>query len=252
MARQDATHGRQRTGRLRIGTSGYQYRHWKERFYPTDLPQKAWFDYYAERFDTVEINNTFYNLPKVETFDHWQQSAPEGFEYALKFSRYGTHIKRLKDPEQSIPTFMDVAQWLGNHLGSILVQLPPKWQPQPQCLERFLAKAPSRIRWAFEFRDPLWLNDEVFAVLREHGAALCIHDMIEEHPRELTADWTYLRFHGEQYAGSYSSQFLTAEANRIVALLEEGHDVYAYFNNDEEAHAAHNAQALKRYINDRL
>lgn len=251
MARQE-TSRKQRSGRLRIGTSGYQYRHWKERFYPAELPQKEWFDYYAERFDTVEINNTFYNLPKSETFDNWRESSPEGFEYALKFSRYGSHIKRLKDPEQSIPTFLDVARRLEAHLGPVLVQLPPKWRPQSQRLEHFLAEAPSKIRWTFEFRDPLWLNDDVFGVLREHGVALCIHDMIEEHPREVTADWVYLRFHGEQYAGSYSSQFLTAEADRVAALLRDGYDVYAYFNNDEEAHAAHDALALKRYVHDRL
>lgn len=239
-------------GRLRIGTSGFQYRDWKERFYPADLPQKAWFEYYAERFDTVEINATFYNLPKAETVDNWREEAPEGFEYALKFSRYGSHIKRLKDPQQSLPAFLELAERLEGHLGPVLVQLPPKWKPRPDRLDEFLAETPSRYRWVVEVRDPGWLEEEVFAVLREHGAALCIHDMLENHPRELTADWTYLRYHGDHYAGSYAYQFLTAEADRIADLLKDGHDVYAYFNNDEKAHAVDNALDLRRYVEDRL
>lgn len=235
-------------GRLRIGTSGYQYRHWKERFYPADLPQKAWFGYYAEHFDTVEINNTFYNLPRAETFDAWEEAAPKDFEYVLKFSRYGSHVKRLKDPQQSIPSFIEMHERLGAHGGPVLVQLPPRWKARPDRLKAFLEQVPSKTRWTFEFRDPDWLNAEIYAVLREHHAALCIHDMLEDHPREMTAEWSYFRYHGDHYTGSYSTQFLTAEAKRIKALLSDGHDVYAYFNNDQDAHAAHNALALKRYV----
>ncbi|MBS3805486.1 MAG: DUF72 domain-containing protein, partial [Oleiphilaceae bacterium] len=223
------------TGQLRVGTSGYQYKHWTERFYPADLRQKEWFGYYADHFDTVEINNTFYNLPAPETFDHWRQTAPENFEYSLKFSRYGSHIKRLKDAGQTIPTFLEGAERLGTRLGPILVQLPPNWRRDPQRLDDFLNEAPDRHRWAIEVRDPDWLHDDIFRVLRTHRAALCIHDMIEDHPREMTADWVYLRFHGEHYTGSYSNQYLTAEADRIVHSLHEGLDVYAYFNNDEQA-----------------
>lgn len=239
-------------GHFRIGTSGYQYSHWKERFYPPDLPQKAWFGYYAEHFDTVEINNTFYNLPKASTFEQWQDSAPSGFEYSLKFSRYGSHMKRLKDPAQTIPAFLDVAEKLGSSLGPILVQLPPRWHRDPGRLEAFLAEAPDRHRWVIEVRDPDWLHDDIYEVLRSHRTALCIHDMIEDHPRVLTTDWTYLRFHGEHYTGSYTSQFLTAEADRIVNELQDGCDVYAYFNNDEEGHAVHNALDLRRYVEHRL
>ncbi|WP_404364650.1 DUF72 domain-containing protein [Marinobacter sp.] len=239
-------------GHLRIGTSGYQYSHWKERFYPADLPQKAWFGYYAEHFDTVEINNTFYNLPKASTFEQWQDSAPRGFEYSLKFSRYGSHMKRLKDPAQTIPAFLDVAEKLGSSLGPVLVQLPPKWHRDPGRLEEFLAEAPDRHRWVIEVRDPDWLHDDIYEILRSHRTALCIHDMIEDHPRVLTTDWIYLRFHGEHYTGSYTSQFLTAEADRIVNELQDGCDVYAYFNNDEEGHAVHNALDLRRYVEYRL
>jgi len=240
-----------KTGRFRIGTSGYQYPHWKGRFYPEDLPKKAWFDHYAGRFDTVEINNTFYKLPQPETFRHWREAAPEGFQYVLKFSRYGSHIKRLREPGEPIERFLEVADELGPSLGPILVQLPPKWQANPERLEGFLAAAPADHRWAFEFRDESWLDESVFAVLERHGAALCIHDMIERHPRRLTAGWTYLRFHGEHYAGSYSHQFLTAEADRIAALLRDSIDVHAFFNNDEEARAAEDAQTLERLVRQR-
>jgi len=241
-----------RRGRLRIGTSGYQYPHWKGRFYPADLPKRAWFAYYADRFDTVEINATFYHLPSTDTVDRWREEAPTTFEYALKFSRYGSHIKRLKDPGQSLPPFLDLAARLEGHLGPVLVQLPPKWKPRPDRLDAFLAEAPSRHRWVVEVRDPSWFNEEVFGVLREHGAALCIHDMLDNHPRELTTDWTYLRYHGDRHDGGYTHQFLTAESDRVADLLKDGHDVHAYFNNDESAHAVHDALALKRYVEDRL
>ncbi len=240
------------TGSLRIGTSGYQYDHWKDRFYPEDLPKKDWFGFFAERFDSVEINNTFYSLPKADTFEQWREAAPEGFQYSLKFSRYGSHIKKLKDPDQTIATFLEVAEKLDATLGPILVQLPPRWRPDPERLHRFLQQAPGKHRWAIEVRDPAWLNDDIYAVLREHAAALCIHDMIDDHPRTLTADWTYLRFHGEQYSGSYSPQYLSAQADWIADLLKEGRDVYAYFNNDQDAHAPSNARDLQRYVDRRL
>lgn len=240
------------TGSLRIGTSGYQYNHWKGRFYPEDVPKKDWFGFYAERFESVEINNTFYNLPKDDTFRQWREAAPEGFQYSLKFSRYGSHIKRLKDPDQTIATFLEVAEHLGPSLGPILVQLPPRWHPDPERLDRFLEEAPRKHRWAIEVRDPGWLIEDIYEVLRAHNAALCIHDMIEDHPRVLTADWTYLRYHGEEYAGNYSPQYLTAQADRLAEMLKDGCDVYAYFNNDQDAHAPHNARDLKRYVDKRL
>ena len=240
------------TGSLRIGTSGYQYDHWQKRFYPEDVPKKDWFDFYAARFDSVEINNTFYSLPQADTFQRWREAAPEGFQYSLKFSRYGSHIKKLKDPDQTIATFLEVARELGPSLGPILVQLPPRWRPDPDRLDAFLRQAPRRHRWVIEVRDPAWLKEDIYAVLRQHSAALCIHDMIKGHPAELTADWTYLRFHGRQYRGSYSPQYLSARADWIAGQLRDGRDVYVYFNNDEDAHAPHNARDLKRYVDRRL
>jgi len=235
-------------GQVRIGTSGYQYDHWRSVVYPESIPKTRWFEHYAGLFDTVEINNTFYNLPAEKTADRWCQQAPEGFVYALKFSRYASHIKRLKDPDQPIERFMQLARRLGSSLGLILVQLPGRWRANPERLDHFLARAPNDHHWALEFRDPSWLCEEIYSVLEKHGAALCLQDMLPEHPERLTAGWTYLRFHGEHYTGSYSSRHLKAQAGRIRSYLDEGIDVYAYFNNDVGGHAAQNALELKRHL----
>ena len=237
-----------RQGTLRIGTSGYHYDHWKGVFYPEDLPKAEWFSHYARQFDTVEINNTFYHLPKASTFDVWRRQAPKGFCYGLKFSRYGSHIVRLKNPRSTIGKFLQRADRLQEFLGPILVQLPPNWKADPERLAAFLKAAPKDHRWAVEFRDPRWLCDEVFALLKKHGCALCVHDLIPDHPRLVTANWVYLRFHGDHYSGSYSPQFLTARAAEIRAYLANGLDVFAYFNNDAQGYAVQNAADLKRYV----
>lgn len=234
---------------LLVGTSGFHYDHWQGVLYPEELPKRAWFAHYAERFATVEINNTFYNLPAPERFERWREEAPPGFTYALKYSRYGSHMKRLKDPEGPLGTFLERAERLGDRLGPILVQLPPKWRADPERLQGFLRAAPSRHRWAIEVRDARWLAEEVYAVLEAHGAALVVHDLLEDHPRRRTADWLYLRFHGRRrYRGSYAHQALTAEARRIASDLGAGRDVYAYFNNDERGYAVTNALQLRRFV----
>ena len=237
---------------VRIGTSGYQYDHWRGRFYPEHLKKKEWFEHYAEHFDTVEINNTFYHLPGEETFRSWAAAAPDGFCFVLKFSRYGSHLKCLKDPEASISVFLDGARLLGDHLGPILVQLKPNWTVNLDRLSGFLAAAPSDQRWALEFRHPSWLCDDVYALLRRHNAALCIHDQLDNHPHEVTADWVYLRFHGANDGGNYSSQYLTARADEVACHAVEGRDVYAYFNNDARGYAVDNARDLKRHVDSRL
>jgi uncharacterized protein YecE (DUF72 family) len=234
-------------GQLRVGTSGYQYEHWRGLFYPRLLPKKAWFAHYADHFDTVEINNTFYRLPQPAAFDAWRARTPPDFCYALKFSRYGSHLKRLKDPREPIARFLERADRLGPFLGPILVQLPPNWKPDVQRLSGFLKHAGRRYRWAFEFRDRRWLCAEVFELLRHANAALCIHDLLAEHPREITADWLYLRFHGASRGGNYTDQALRVEASYIRQHVAAGLDVFAYFNNDVGGHAIHNAADLRRY-----
>ncbi len=235
-------------GRFRIGTSGWQYDHWRDVFYPADLPKNQWFAYYVKHFDTVEINNTFYHLPSEATFDSWHDQAPPGFCYALKFSRYGTQMKKLKDPEATINNFIERAQRLQSFLGPILVQLPPRWKPDHGRLRAFLDATPSNVRWAVEFREATWFSDEVYAILRDHNAAMVIHDMLPGHPREVTANWAYMRFHGVDYSWNYSHQQLTAVAQWVRRQLDEGVDVYAYFNNDANAHAVANARDLRRYV----
>lgn len=234
--------------RVRIGTSGYQYDHWRNVLYPEDLPKSEWLKTYAREFDTVEVNNTFYNLPENSTFENWRDQAPKDFLFVLKFSRYGTHMKKLKDPKATIGLFVDRAEILGSRLGPILVQLPPKWHADPARLKAFLDAAPRKHRWAVEFREPSWLCEEVYDVLRGHNAALCVHDLLEEHPHVVTADWVYLRFHGAGNGGGYPHQALTASAQRIAGHLDAGRDVFAYFNNDAHGYAVHNAAELRRYI----
>jgi uncharacterized protein YecE (DUF72 family) len=236
------------SGTLRIGTSGYQYNHWKGVFYPENLPKKRWFALYAAHFDTVEINNTFYRLPQGHTFTAWREQAPPGFCYALKFSRYASHLKRLKDPQEPIARFLDRATRLQGFLGPILVQLPPRWNVDVNRLADFLNAAPGTYRWAIEFRDPRWLRDEIYTLLRRHNAALCINDLIPGHPHQITADWVYLRFHGVSHGGNYPTQTLRALAREIMPYLANGLDVFAYFNNDTHGYAVHNAMALKRYM----
>jgi uncharacterized protein YecE (DUF72 family) len=237
---------------LRIGTSGYEYAHWKGLFYPRGVPHRQWFDHYSHHFDTVEINNTFYHLPEVSTFEAWKRQAPKGFLYALKYSRYGSHMKKLKDPDSHLGLFLERAERLGPVLGPILVQLPPRWKANPERLDAFLSAAPRRCRWAVEFRDASWLRDDVFAVLERHGAALCIHDLLPDHPWIVTAPWLYLRFHGIGYTGSYAPEVLDRNAERLAASMEQGLDVYAYFNNDIGGYAVPNAGELRDRILARL
>lgn len=233
---------------FRLGTSGYQYNHWRGRFYPEGQPKRKWFELYTGEFNSVEINKTFYNLPKAETVDDWRERAPHDFLFALKYSQFGTHMKRLKDPASHVGVFMERAERLGEKLGPILVQLPPHFKANPERLDAFLEAVPDDQRWTLEFRDEDWFRDEVYEVLRRHNAALCLHDMMPGNPEVVTADWVYLRYHAAQHEGDYPHQALSASAERIRQWLNDGLDVYAYFNNDVGGHAVHNAQDLRRYV----
>ncbi len=237
-------------GRVYIGTSGYQYNHWRGRLYPTGLPKRRWFARYTERFDTVELNNTFYRLPQAGTFDQWRAAAPAGFRYALKLNRFCTHLMKLGGGSGGWRRFIRRADRLGEHLGPVLIQLPPYWRADPPRLDRFLSLAARHHRCAVEFREPSWLCSRVFRVLERHGAALCIHDRLPSHPWRLTADWLYLRYHGAGalYAGRYPTGQLQKEAERIRAELDCGREVWAYFNNDLGGHAVVNAEELRAYV----
>lgn len=240
------------SGMFRVGTSGYIYKHWKGVVYPEGMPQKKWFEHYTQIFDTVEINNTFYRLPSHEVFESWRDQAPEGFCYALKFSRFGTHLKRLKDPDQPISLFIDRSARLGKHLiGPILVQLPPKFDVNVERLGDFLQSAPKEYRWVVEFRDRRWFCEDVYALLRAYNASLCIHDHEDiscVHPQVVTADWIYLRFHGKNYQHCYNTEQLQEHASWIQKQLAQGLDVFAYFNNDYCGYAVSNAVELRELV----
>ncbi len=162
---------------VRIGCSGWQYRHWRGSFYPAELPQARWFEFYASRFDTVELNNPFYRLPERETFARWREAAPAGFLYAVKASRYLTHMKKLKDATEPLERMFDRVRALGPRLGPVLYQLPPRWTRDDERLEGFLQLIPSDVPQAVEFRDPSWYAEKTFDALQRHGVALCLHDM---------------------------------------------------------------------------
>jgi uncharacterized protein YecE (DUF72 family) len=237
---------------LWVGTSGWVYPHWRGVFYPPHLRQADWFRHYAGRFSTVEINNTFYRLPRAETFDAWRVRAPQGFRYAVKASRFITHLKKLKDPEQPLQEFFDRARRLGEALGPILYQLPPHWGVNLVRFEHFLAALPEGNRHAVEFRDQTWLTEDVFRGMERHGIAHCLHDMHPlEVPLRLTAPWAYVRLHGDlHHGGDYSRAALRTWAERIRGWMVQGMEVYVYFNNDIGGFAIKNAQMLLDLISD--
>jgi uncharacterized protein YecE (DUF72 family) len=235
---------------VRIGTSGWVYKHWRGDFYPADLRQKDWFGYYVGRFDTVEVNNSFYRLPGDAAFGAWARQAPAGFVYALKASRFITHLKRLKDPEEPTNLFFERAQVLGPALGPVLFQLPPHWNPDLPRLEHFLSVLPKGPPCVLEFRDPAWLVEPVFQLMERYHVSHCIHDLGSlEVPRRVTADPVYLRFHGPQrYSGNYPRDVLQDWARQIRSWTDQGLDVFAYFNNDIGGWAPRNAQELKEMV----
>jgi uncharacterized protein YecE (DUF72 family) len=242
-----------RRGVARIGTSGWQYKHWKGTFYPGRLADRDALDFYFARFDTVEVNNSFYRLPSRETFEGWKRRTPPGFLFAVKGSRYLTHMKKLGDPEAGIAEFFGAARGLGRKLGPVLFQLPPFWKLNLERLDAFLSALPPRGRYAFEFRNATWHVPEVLEVLRRHGAAWCIYELAGfVSPMEVTAGFAYVRLHGpgkEKYQGSYPPETLEAWAARIRAWTARGIDVYLYFDNDMLGYAPANAAALRALLN---
>jgi uncharacterized protein YecE (DUF72 family) len=239
-------------GRCFIGTSGWSYKHWRGPFYPSGMSKGAeQLRFYAERFDTVEVNGTFYRLIEVETFRRWREATPAGFVFACKGSRYLTHMKRLKDPEQGALRFFERVEALKGKLGPIVFQLPGRFQPDRERLTGFLQALPKGHRYAFEFRDPRWFEPDIVQMLARHKAALCLYEFAgQEAPLEVTADFVYIRLHGPEgpYQGSYGDAALRTWAKRIRAWAQAGRDVYCYFDNDDRAFAPKNALRLKELL----
>ena len=239
---------------VRIGCSGWQYRHWRGGFYPAELPQSRWLEHYATHFDTVEINNTFYRLPEASTFSAWRGRAPRGFLYAVKASRFLTHMKKLKDPDDPLDLFFSRAVCLGPTLGPVLYQLPPRWPVNLDRLQTFLTALPRGKRHAVEFREPSWYAEPVFALLRKHRVALCLHDMQGSASGRLAVGpFVYVRFHGTQkYSGSYDETTLAEWADWLVERWRGGSGIYAYFNNDTGGHAPRDAVRLRAALASRV
>jgi uncharacterized protein YecE (DUF72 family) len=240
-------------GDLHIGCSGWSYKDWRGPVYPPDLPQRRWFEHYQAIFDTVELNSTFYRLPTVAAVERWADDAKPGFLFAVKLGAFGSHRKKLADAASWLPHHLDRVERLGTHCGPTLVQLPPRWKRNVERLDEFLTLAPRTLRWAVELREPSWLHPDVFDVLRRHGAALCIHDLLPGHPLLMTTDWTYIRFHGPDaiarpYHGSYGARALEHWADRLAPIVAAGGDVHAYFNNDMFGHAVHDARLLRELM----
>jgi len=234
-----------------IGTSGWYYGHWKNRFYPEKLPRTKWLEFYASHFDTVELNNSFYRLPSEAAFAGWTNASPDGFVFTVKASRFITHIKRLKDCREAVDTFTGRARMLGEKLGPILYQLPPNVHRDDEALDSFLAGLPCDIRHVVEFRHRSWLDERVLEILHKYNAGLCVFDMPSlSCPLRATADFAYIRFHGggELYASCYSDEELAGWAERLADLAVNLKAVYIYFNNDAEAFAVRNAMTLRGYL----
>ncbi len=236
---------------IHIGTSGWHYNHWRGVFYPESLKPKDFLKFYAEHFATAEINNTFYRLPTNEAVSEWRETVPERFIFSVKASRYITHMKKLKEPETSLPRFLEKAELLVDKLGPILFQLPPYWHFDLERLQTFLKSLPSNLKYAFEFRDPTWFDEKADKALKEYNAAFCVYDFAgTQSPRTVTADFVYIRLHGPEgaYSGKYTHHQLSDWANFISDCVKQDAEVFCYFDNDEAGYAVQDALMLKRIL----
>jgi uncharacterized protein YecE (DUF72 family) len=230
---------------IHVGTSGWQYRDWRGVVYPGDAPQRRWLELYARRFSVVEVNNSFYRLPERSTFERWSATTPAGFTFVVKASRYLTHIRRLNEAEEGIRRLWERAAGLGDKLGPVLFQLPPRFPADAVRLRDFLAWLPPSPRSAWEFRDPSWMTDEVLGLLDEAGCAFVLADRPGfRGPLLVTGGWSYVRFHqGTKLGTGYRRDKLRRWAERLAAL--PARDVWAFFNNDRGGAAVRDAEFLR-------
>lgn len=233
---------------IHVGTSGWSYKHWHDCFYPNELTEKEYLKYFSQHFSTVEVNNSFYHLLSGKSVKNWVNNVPKDFIFAVKASRYITHMKRLKNPENSTLKFFQSIEPFEDKIGPILFQLPPKFKFNKDRFELFFQVLPKNYRYAFEFRDASWFNEEVYTVLRRYNAAFCIYNLgAFQSPKIITADFVYTRLHGNYGLGSgkYSNEELKNFYQEINNYKLQCKDVYCYFNNDEACFAIQNALELK-------
>ncbi|NVM21592.1 MAG: DUF72 domain-containing protein [Desulfobacterales bacterium] len=234
---------------IRIGTSGWNYPHWKELFYPVNCPKSRWLEYYAEHFDTVELNATFYRLPKPKTFENWRRRTPDHFLWAVKANKYITHTKRLKEPKEPLRRLYTAASGLEEKLGPILFQLPPSLAFDEEKFEDFCRSLNLSQRHALEVRHPSWISDRLFAILKKYNIAFCIADTAGRFPYHevVTSDFIYIRLHGSKklYASEYSDEEIQGWADKI---RKWGKPACIYFDNDFEGYAVKNAKRLKEIL----
>jgi uncharacterized protein YecE (DUF72 family) len=234
-----------------IGTSGWHYDDWRGRFYPAKLPKTKWLDFYTRHFPTLELNNSFYRLPSERAFNNWYDSSPPEFVFAVKVSRFITHIKRLKDCDEALENFISRGRLLKEKLGPLLYQLPPGLRRDDGLLEAFLPKLPEGIKHVIEFRHASWLSEEVYSLLRRYNIGFCIFDMPGlTSPLITTANFAYIRFHGRDslYSSCYPDEELAEWARKIASLTEKLESVYVYFNNDIQGFALKNAVTLSELL----
>jgi uncharacterized protein YecE (DUF72 family) len=232
-------------GRILVGTSGFVYAHWKGILYPPGLPPRLWLAHYASEFETVELNATFYRLPRPEAVDRWRDGTPPGFVFAAKGSRFLTHMKRLLDPEPGLARYFEPVDRLRDKLAVVLWQLPPRWGVNLERLGAFLSALPRGVRHAVEFRDESWYDEAVCDLLDARGVAFCEHDLVARPPPRPTGGFRYVRFHGRtgRYRGRYGARALTPWARDLTRHARHG-DAYVYFNNDLGGHALGDARDL--------
>lgn len=240
---------------IQVGTSGWNYDAWKGDFYPEKISGARMLAEYGRRFGTVEVNGTFYSLPKPASVEDWAEQVPEDFVFSVKASRYITHMKKLKDPREPLDKLYQVLDAFGDRLGPVLFQLPPNWQLDLDRLKNFLESLSGRYRYTFEFRDDSWHCEEVYDLLAEHDAALCFYDYEQrQSPEKLTTDFAYIRLHGPEtqaYQGRYPDEALESWARKCLNWRKNGQSVFCYFDNDEKAYAPDDAQRLRQFIREK-
>lgn len=244
-------------GRVYIGTSGWQYRHWGDGvFYPKDLKQQQWFQYYCQYFNTVEINNTFYRLPGREVFENWCKNSPGNFQFVVKANRFITHLKKLSDPQSTTQKFLQHAAGLTEKLGVVLFQLPPFWNLDLDRLQKFVKYLRTQtiipdLKIAIELRNPTWNQPSVFETLSSANIALCFADWPGLNiVSPITADFVYLRRHGSPslYSSKYATEQIQQDAERIKKWSVQGIDAYIFYNNDACGYAVEDALILKKML----